>query len=793
MRMTPSKNNTYIKSGLIGLAALLTITTGIVGHSLSQRPAAAAFVPESCFTMDPGNVNKIVAYNVGSDPDCLANVTIPSTVGGETVQIIGSGIFYDDTVTGLTLPNTITEIESGALNQSGVSLSSLSLSTTGDLLIGSGAFGDGITGAVSIHSGGDLTYHESATGALTSLTISADGTIDIPTSTAGTVSISTLSITSGGDLSVTAGAFSGTTLGDVTVHSDTNIAISGGSFTSHIDSFTATSGQSLTLSASMYTSFGPRMAIKSVDLQAGTTLTVTSSALSRLEAMTNLSLAAQTGLLLIQNSSVCDITDLTTVTISAPAGLTVTGDGLCNMADLTTINLPGLAGNVSISGSQSFSGLGITSFALNTNGTITISDGAFIGALLLETVSLTATGDVTVTNGSFSSNVPALESLTIQTPGNVAITSSAFQSTSLKDVNISAGGDVEIRNGGLGYTEYLEQASIAAGGLLTVETAFSNAGQSGSQPATITLNGGTGLQISNGSFYDALASSVSLVSGGTTTILSSSFERLVATSLIFQSSGALVIDEGSFGRISIPHLTLPASLTTIGGGVFEYSQLQSVTLLSSPTIGGNVFCGAGIGFDMATYTYSDFSSIRYLPVYAPNGTPLASFTCPPSDPNGEGTDYAMGGYLINPAQLTVTHATAGGGTATSTTVGELSDSTPLTSYLVSENPTGDLDAYYYSGESLSVTAPGNDPDLTPAMHSLILTSGSNSAIFTYDTPSTPGGTPNPNNPHAPGVPNTGLLSVLATPAHTVLATSTVLGLLVGGAFIVRALARDDRG
>lgn len=779
---------TSIMSGLVMVGAGVFVTFSM------QRLSYADIVPESCFVMDGSDPGKIVEYNPNSDPLCVSDVTIPATIGGNTVTTIGAGIFSDDIVSSVVVPNTITVIESGAFSAPGVTLTALAINVPGNLTIGSGALGQGVTGTVTIHAGGNLIYNESGTGALTSLTIDAGGSITMPTSASGTASIDTLSITAGSDISITAGAFSETTLGNVVLHSDTNIAIGGGAFASQIASINIHAEQALSIAASMYVSSEPRLSMQSISFEAGTTMNLSSNTLYKLESVANLSLTTHTGLMTIANSALCDINDLDSITISAPVGLTVVGGAFCDMPDLTSVNFVQSGGDISIAG---FSGLALEELTLATDGSITITDGAFGNSPTLSSLNLSSDDTITITNGSFSNmsalssvnltagdditvtngaltTSPALDSLAITTPKSITLTYGAFATTSATNITIDAGTDVTISQGGLSTTSNLENLSVEAGNALIIEAAFYDGEiTEAQQPVAISLYAGGHLEVISGAFGDTYARSVTIASGGTMSLTSGAFYSLTTPSLTIQSAGDLTITESAFRGLSgISHLTLPASLVSLDFGAFGYSQLQSVTLLSTPTIGEGVFCGSGVGYDAFNGTYTDFDKIYYLQVYAPTGTSLTDTLCPPEDLNGESIEHAMGGYVVNPAQVKVQYKDDADTILSSepTIVGRLTDGTPLENYLVSENPTGNLSLYYHLGDTLAFAAPDLDGYITPTARTVVLGSGLNTVNFIYTT-------------LRPTMPNTGILGQSIPKKETSLTESFAVTLLAVSAAV----------
>lgn len=104
---------------VLASSSALLITGLITTAFILQRPQTtyAATPPDACFAFTSGT-GTITGYydnesNNSSNPACPRAVDIPSTIGGVTVTVIGSGAFASKQITAVTIPNTVTTIGDG--------------------------------------------------------------------------------------------------------------------------------------------------------------------------------------------------------------------------------------------------------------------------------------------------------------------------------------------------------------------------------------------------------------------------------------------------------------------------------------------------------------------------------------------------------------------------------------------------------------------------------------------------------------------------------------------------------
>lgn len=174
-----------IKLALASLALLMTVS----GLNLTIIPSAlAATVPDSCFVFSSGT---ITGYDPASDPSCLKDLTIPSTIGGVTVTAIADNAFAGYGLTSLSLPNSLLSIGNYAFVANSISSLSLGNSLT---TIGNGAFQSNLISTLtipdSVQSIGDMAFMLNQ---LTSVTI-GNGIKTIGTSAFMNNQISSLSL-----------------------------------------------------------------------------------------------------------------------------------------------------------------------------------------------------------------------------------------------------------------------------------------------------------------------------------------------------------------------------------------------------------------------------------------------------------------------------------------------------------------------------------------------------------------------------------------------------------------------
>ena len=816
MHLPLNSKRINIQTGLVSLALLLTVGIGVGGYVSTQRITNAAPVPESCFTMDGGDPGMILDYNAALNAACLSDVTIPSTVGGNTVTGIGSGAFNDDVITAVTFPNTITEIQSAAFSHAGITLSSVTLNVTGNLTIGSGAFGDNVSGNVTIQAAGDIEYGESFQNAtLGTLSFNSGGTFTIPDSSPSTTgSISNLLITAGDDIAIGAGSFDGRVITSATIESDADILINGGSFNTEIGDITVDAALSLTISESSF-DLWPGLTLGSIDFSAGTSLSIDNS-INDIASLGSLRLESGTGLMSLSSNAVCNIDDIASATFIAPSGLSILSGSLCDLPDLEVLNLDGVAGNVIVDNSIQLTG--ITSFNLNTDGTVMLNYAfessnadlasvdvhgstvqilnSFSNPPALESVSLIAENNLTVNFSVSGSSV--LSDLVLEAGGSTTISGAFTGSSQLTVASISGTGDIIITSSSFTGVAALTGISIETNGLITIENSSFNGMNA---LATAEFNAGGAVYIGNGAFSNAPAlTDLSIISGGAVTLTNGGLQTTpVLANVSITGAGALLINNGAFTAAPLletlsidgttgvtiagstfsnnllEEVTFPSVPVTIGANSFAGTQLNNVTFGSvTPTIGSGVFQLTGASYSGGIYT--NLNQVRYTPIYIETPGALVNTVWPAADVNGDTVNDRTGGYLINPAQFSVEYRSPSNVLLGSeeAIVGRQLDETPILTYLLSENPTDDFSLYYFVSDSLSFDAPDFASYITPDSQTIALDAGPNTVTFAYTSPAAPVVPGEPVvDPSTPGAPNTGL-EVLASIARTVGSNNSTL-------------------
>lgn len=227
-----------------------------------------------------------------------------------------------------------------------------------------------------------------------------------------------------------------------------------------------------------------------------------------------------------------------------------------------------------------------------------------------------------------------------------------------------------------------------------------------------------------------------------------------------------------FRNAKISSLTTPASLTTLTDAFNKNSELRTLTIGGSPTLtyafaGSNLdkvffqgtptltnsgnFYFAGFPADDSTsaITYTDYNTevlpyAKYVPIYTSQPNLYSDTTYN----EGLGDE---GGYLINPVGYTVNYRSNTGVTLLPSVfkTGE-----GLASFLISDNPSGDLSGYYRIGDDVPETAPAVTGYTTPqpAVASLTLAFVQAGAELTLIyTPLVPA----EGGAETPGAPDTG--------------------------------------
>lgn len=101
--MRAHRSKTNVAFGLTFMLAIASFNFGLVPHVF------AATVPDSCFVFDSGT-GTITNYDPSSDPACLKDVTIPSTIGGVEVTVLGNSAMSNKSIQSIELPDTLTTL-----------------------------------------------------------------------------------------------------------------------------------------------------------------------------------------------------------------------------------------------------------------------------------------------------------------------------------------------------------------------------------------------------------------------------------------------------------------------------------------------------------------------------------------------------------------------------------------------------------------------------------------------------------------------------------------------------------
>lgn len=759
MHITLKKNHT--RTGLIVLGLALAVGLLLAVSVTTQRISRAAPVPESCFTFDSG-AGEITEYNPTSDPLCLANLDIPATIGGVPVTTIDSNAFVDDVVTSVSFPASITLIESGAFNNIDNALTAVTLDVSGDLLIEDGAFGELNGTVVSISADGNLEYRSNFDASvLTSFTLHAGGNLLATNSSTPITSIDTLSVTADGNIDINGGALGGSTVGAATVTAGGTITItSGGLDSATYDSLEITGVGDVTINGSIT---GFATSVETITVESGAALYILGGTFSNIGNLTTASLTAGSGILSIEDGSMGSIATLTTLTLTAPSGLDILDGSLASLPALTAINFPSLGGDVFIYG-LTFTGL--TAFDMTTTGSVEITFGAFGNSSDLASFDVTAGGDIDILNSTIS-NLPALATMTLDAGGTLTLNGGTVNGLPvLTSFSATSGGDMSIINGSV-YGTSAETVSLISGGALTIS---GGALTDNDALTTVTLESDGNLSIGSGAASTNYAlESLDITSGGTTTISDGAFAYTQLSDLSLESVGDLTLGASVFQFGQLTSLTLPSSLVSIGTSAFRGNPLAAVYLNSSPTIGLSAFSYAGVNYDPIGTTYSNLDQVMYVPLYVSVAHSYTNTNHADTDLDSDSIDDIAGGYLINPAQISLSYQDADGNSVStgSFALGELTDGTPLLTYLVSDNPTEDLSFYYFVGDEFTFSAPVIAGFPTPADQTVTLGAGLNTVSFVYALE------------EQPGVPDTGLAPLnKITPLAVIAAGVTVIGLAV---------------
>lgn len=242
------------------------------------------------------------------------------------------------------------------------------------------------------------------------------------------------------------------------------------------------------------------------------------------------------------------------------------------------------------------------------------------------------------------------------------------------------------------------------------------------------------------------------------------------------------IGTSAFMSNRLRSLTLPSSVNTIGASAFMGNALEFVIVDGNPSISSHAFNHNRL-YDINPNSTTDASFQEnglLLPIYSSNSAFTAShsdlFYRSPSSPNN---GYITGGYLINPAPLTVNYVNTAN-TALQTPVILVGDNPAVTDYKITSildnsdpaNPTLDFAGaqFYRIGQTATPTLPTIDGYITPQTRAVTLTSLTvNEATFTYLTQANVDAGVTIKSDGTPSVPNTGLQALVQNPGFIALA------------------------
>ncbi|USN95294.1 MAG: leucine-rich repeat protein [Candidatus Nomurabacteria bacterium] len=272
-------------------------------------------------------------------------------------------------------------------------------------------------------------------------------------------------------------------------------------------------------------------------------------------------------------------------------------------------------------------------------------------------------------------------------------------------------------------------------------------------PSTVSV-------ISNHVFQNNQLSSVTIPSS-VTTIGDSAFSENQLTSVTIPSS-VTTIGDYAFMTNQLTNITIPNSVTSIGIYAFNDNHLSEINIPNSVVsinilaIGGQTIPG--------TPSYKDFVDSGYYPsvfqamldgtktcsvyINPSQATTLgladlamteADFGMPDSNGNGDTSDILLM-TLINPSRAVVKYQDGSGNDLlpSSTITGyDTGSSTTLTNYLLKDNPSKDINAYYKVGDTVDLPSAPNISGYslvsTPPTTLALSTTGANEIIYTYKT------------------------------------------------------------
>ena len=244
----------------------------------------------------------------------------------------------------------------------------------------------------------------------------------------------------------------------------------------------------------------------------------------------------------------------------------------------------------------------------------------------------------------------------------------------------------------------------------------------------------------------------------------SSFENNLLTNVTIPSS-VTTIGDYAFMFNKITSVTIPSSVTSIGSYAFNDNKLSEISLPDSLTSIDPVV--AGVQTDLATtVSYSDWyfsggsnttlgteliNGAVATPIYVNPSlaislnindlSPTEADTYGSPDINGDGdaSDIVFA-QLINPSRAVVKYQDESGNDLlpSSTITGyDTGSSTTLTNYLLKDNPSKDINAYFKAGDIVDLpSAPaisGYSLVSTPPATLALSTTGANEIVYTYKT------------------------------------------------------------
>ena len=747
------RNITLVVTGITLLVAgLFALIIGL------QRPSYAAPVPDSCFTFNSGT-GTIEDYNAVPDVDCLDDVTIPATIGGTPVTTIAGSAFDNPSLTSVEFPASITLIEANAF-PAGVTLSSITLDVTGNLIIESNAFEEYVGTSLVIAADGNLTVSGSFAGStsLTLLELSSGGTLVVNQGSFGSVETGTLRITSGDTLTLDQGSFGDNNADVIELESVGDLTITGGSL------------------------YGSTLTPSTISVQSDNDITMSSGALGQMSGTMNAFTMAADGDIVLGSSAVSEfaadvvsitagglidinaaVYDIVSETIEVIAGTSADISAAASELDADTVTIQAGTALTLTSSLYALDYSGMTVNLTAGTGLLTLTGGSLESNSTVDAVVITAPSGLDVLQGSLF-GLTGLETLDFNLGGDVSMESGALSESIITDLAIETDGAAEIVFGSLDGMPNLETLTITSGGDLEI-------GSFGDMPALtdVTVTSGAGaMVINNGTFYDSPnIERASFVSGGDITFSRAVLSDNLLNELTIQAPGTVVIGDYVFMNNNLTTVTLPAGTTSIGDFAFTATDLDTVYIAGTPVIGSEAFQYSGGTYNLDTFEYESLDQVKYVQLY----------TVDPSNPAGyvDTVDGANGGYLVNPASYLLTYTADGEPlqSAGPAIVGELEDGSLLTSYLLSANEEG-LDSYYRPGDVQSFSAPSFDGYLTPDPIQLTMVTGLNIVNFVYE-------------PILAGVPNTGIGRTEGLPLATLVVVGTLI--LTGSGLMAYAAIR----